>query len=51
MSLLKKCFFCSRYTLQDNCPNCGKETKTAHSKFLKIRCPVKKGFFEPRRAG
>ncbi len=27
---IRKCIKCSRYTLQDRCPECGSETRIAH---------------------
>jgi len=29
----KKCLKCSQYTLEDKCPKCNSETKTAGEKF------------------
>ena len=37
MSLLRKCVFCGIYTLKERCVKCGRETKEASYKFVRIR--------------
>ncbi|MFB3096297.1 MAG: RNA-protein complex protein Nop10 [Nitrosopumilaceae archaeon] len=27
---IRKCIVCKRFTLKDNCPNCGKKTEMVH---------------------
>jgi len=34
---LKKCTKCLKYTLEEFCPKCKEETKSAHYKFIKLR--------------
>ncbi len=44
---LKKCPFCNEYNLTSKCRSCGKETKEAHYKFIKIRdAPNSDNFFK-----
>ena len=35
--ILKKCFNCGNYTLEENCGKCGGATGDAHYKFVRIR--------------
>lgn len=37
MMKLKKCLSCGEYNLGEICRKCGKETKDAHYKFVKLR--------------
>ncbi|MBT7706670.1 hypothetical protein HN747_04440 [archaeon] len=37
MAKLKKCSTCNKYTLKEECKNCGEETKNVHYRFIKIR--------------
>lgn len=42
--ILRKCFNCGGYNLTVVCRDCGRETKEAHYKFLKVRDVVKTNF-------
>lgn len=35
---IKKCPDCKKYTLEKNCSECNKETKTTQYKHIKINC-------------
>lgn len=34
---LKKCSYCNKYTLEENCLICKRKTLDAHYKFIKIK--------------
>lgn len=34
---MRQCTNCGFYTMKTECPKCGKETKEAHYKFVKVK--------------